>query len=45
VDSMLRVLWPFLVGVLGWIAANFVGKPVIEFFSLRKEIQEELIFQ
>jgi hypothetical protein len=41
---MLSVLWPFLIGVLGWIAANFAGKPLIEFLSLRKEIQEELIF-
>jgi hypothetical protein len=40
---MLQVLGTFFVGALGWIAANFVHKPLIEFLSLRREIQEELI--
>jgi hypothetical protein len=41
---MLNTLWTFLVGVLGWVAANFAGKPLVEFLALRKEIQEELTF-
>ena len=41
---MLRVLGTFLVGAIGWFAANFFGKPWIEFRTLRKEIQEELTF-
>jgi hypothetical protein len=41
---MLQVLGTFLVGAIGWFAANFFGKPWIEFRALRKEIQEELTF-
>ena len=42
------LLWSFGVGALGWLTAwlatNFVGKPLIDFFALRREIQEELTF-
>jgi hypothetical protein len=41
---MLSALWPLAAGVVGWFAVNFVGKPYLEFQSLRKEIHEELIF-
>ena len=40
----LSALWPLGAGVVGWFAVNFVGKPYLEFLSLRKEIQAELIF-
>jgi hypothetical protein len=41
--SMLHSLWLLLVGILGWVAANFAGNPLIEFLRLRKEIRQELI--
>jgi hypothetical protein len=44
---MVEMLWhifgPFVLGVLGWVAVNFVGKPYLEFLTLKKEIHEELI--
>jgi hypothetical protein len=41
-------LWSFLgwfgAGALGWFGANFIGKPLMDFLALRKEIEEELTF-
>jgi hypothetical protein len=41
---MLNILASFGVGVLGWIAAHFLGKPMLDFRMVRQEIQEELTF-
>jgi hypothetical protein len=42
-DMLWHIFGPFVLGVLGWFAVNFAGKPYLEFLTLRKEIHEELI--
>jgi hypothetical protein len=41
---MLPAILAFLVGFVGWIAASFFGKPLIDFLTLRSEVHEEIIF-
>jgi hypothetical protein len=33
-----------LLGVAGWLAASFFGKPFVEFPNLRKQVHEEITF-
>jgi len=37
-------IWPFVFGALGWFAANFVAKPLLDFLTLRSQVQEEIIY-
>lgn len=41
-------MWPaiasFLLGIVGWFAASFFAKPLLDFLTLRSEIHEEIIF-
>ena len=48
---MFNMLWPLFSGLggilgvtVGWFVLNFLGKPFLEFLTLRKEIQEDLIY-
>jgi hypothetical protein len=33
-----------LLGVIGWFAASFFAKPLIDFLNLRSQVHEEIIF-
>jgi|RhiMetdeSRZDD1v2_1073273.scaffolds.fasta_scaffold3509781_1 hypothetical protein len=33
-----------LLGVAAWLVASFFGKPLQEFYALRNEVHEEIIF-
>jgi hypothetical protein len=33
----------FVVGGLGWLATNFIAKPILDFYDLRRRTHEELI--
>jgi len=33
-----------LLGVAGWLAASFFGKPLLDFLNLRGQVHEEVIF-
>jgi hypothetical protein len=41
-------MWPaiasFLLGIVGWLVASFVGTPFLDFLKLRGKVHEELIF-
>jgi hypothetical protein len=43
-NTLWHIFGPFVLGALGWFAVNFFGKPLLDFLTLRKEIQEELTF-
>jgi hypothetical protein len=33
----------FVFGFLGWLAANFLAKPFLDFMNLRGQVHEEVI--
>lgn len=33
----LTVLWPVALGAFGWLALEFIGRPIRNFFDLRRE--------
>jgi hypothetical protein len=41
---MWSAIVPFLLGVGGWIAISFFGKPLLDFLSLRSQVHEEIIY-
>jgi hypothetical protein len=41
---LLGVVVSILFAVVGWIAINFFGKPLLDFLNLKSEVHEEIIF-
>jgi hypothetical protein len=39
----LNILWPFVIALVSWIALNAIGKPVLQFLDLRKEIRRTML--
>src|SRR5712692_6726149 len=39
----LSLIGSVLVGVLGWIAANFIARPILRAYELRECVWEELL--
>ena len=37
-------IWSFLLGIVGWFAVGFFGKPLLDFLNLRSQVHEEIIF-
>lgn len=37
------IVWPLLLGFAGWTAAEFLGRPLREFFRLRREIRLRML--
>lgn len=33
-----------LLGVAGWLAASFFGRPLLEFYELRRDVHQEILF-
>jgi hypothetical protein len=43
-ESLTCAIGSFLLGIVGWFAVGFFGKPLLDFLNLRSEVHEEIIF-
>jgi hypothetical protein len=43
-ESLMSAIVSFLLGVVGWLGASFLGKPLLDFLNLRSQVHEEIIF-
>jgi hypothetical protein len=41
---MLGIIATFVVAVAGWLVTNFVAKPYLNFWNLRSQVHEEIVF-
>lgn len=42
--QILSALSVILLGAIGWVALEFIGRPIRSFFDLRREIHRQLLF-
>lgn len=43
VATAVAILTPFVLGAIGWLALEFVGRPVRKFFDLRREVKRMML--
>ena len=43
-SAIWSVLGALAAGFVGWFVANFVAKPLLDFWSLRSQVHEEITF-